>query len=343
MPEPTPAPTPAPTPEPTPAPTMDSIRSAAAALRDVVVRTPVLESALLNARLGGRVLFKPECLQVGGSFKLRGAYNKIRSLDDAGRSRGVVAYSSGNHAQGVAVAARRFSVPATIVMPSDAPRMKLDNTRAYGASIVLYDRCAQDRAAIAARLCEETGAVLVRPYDDADVIAGQGTVGLEAVEDCRERGAHVDILLCPCGGGGLIAGAAIAASSLSPETRVFAVEPEGFDDTRRSLRAGRRLANDGRAGSICDALLPERPGELTFAINRRLLAGGLAVSDESAAQAMLALFSYLKLVVEPAGAVGLAAALAGAIDVRGKTVLVILSGGNVDPERFARIAMPRPR
>lgn len=306
-------------------------------LRDLAVRTPLLESDLLNARVGGRVLVKPEVLQRTGSFKFRGACNAIAAL----RPPAVVAYSSGNHAQGVALAARLHGVPATIVMPADAPAIKRANTRAYGAEVRLYDRRLEAREAIGEEIVRETGAVLIRPYDEPLVIAGQGTVGLEIAEDCLERGVLPDAVLAPCGGGGLIAGIATAVRATLPGTAVFAVEPEGFDDTRRSLLSGRRERAVEGAVSICDALLAPMPGELTFAINQRLLTGGLAVEDAMVEEAMRVAFSDLHLVVEPGGAVALAALLAGLWPAAGRTVVVVLSGGNVDASLFARILAGR--
>jgi len=302
-----------------------------------VVQTPLLEDALLNEQVGGRILFKAECLQRTGSFKLRGATTAIRRLGEARRRAGVVAFSSGNHAQGVAAAAGRFGIEATIVMPNSAPRAKLDNTRAYGAQVVLYDPESESRAQIAQAIADGSGASLIRPYDDPDVIAGQGTVGLEIAEQTAKLGVTLDALLSPCGGGGLIAGCSLALEALSPATEIWAVEPDGFDDTRRSLDADRRLTNSPGASSICDAILTNGPGELTFEINQRRLAGGLSVSDASVAEALRTIFSRLKLVVEPSGCVGLAAILAGKTDVRGRTVAVVLSGGNVDPASFASL------
>ncbi len=248
----------------------------------------------------------------------------------------MVAFSSGNHAQGVAAAAARVGAKATIVMPTDSPKLKLDNTRALGAEVILYDRYTEDRGAIARRLAEEQGATLVPSFDDPDIIAGQGTVGLEVIEQAREVGAELDLFLCCCGGGGLIGGCALAFEALSPATRLHPVEPAGFDDTARSLAAGEILSNDPGARSICDALLSEHPGELTFAINRTRLSEGLVVSDEEALTAVAFALLRLKLVVEPGGAVALAAALFGKVDLRGRNVAVVCSGGNADPGMLAR-------
>jgi threonine dehydratase len=318
-------------------PTLADVEAAAARLRGVAVRTPLLESEALNARVGGRILVKAECLQRTGSFKFRGAYyNTISQI----QAPAVVAYSSGNHGQGVAAAARLLGKTATIVMPADAPAIKVERTRADGAEIRLYDRTRESREAIGAEIAARTGAALVRPYDDPRIIAGQGTAGLELALQANEQGARLDAALIPCGGGGLIAGCSLALSQLCPGIEIYAVEPAAFDDTRRSLAAGLRVANPPGGRSICDALLVPTPGELTFELNRRLLAGGLAVGDEDALRAMSFAFRHLKLVVEPGGAVALAALLSGRFDARGRTVAIMLSGGNVDPELFALALRP---
>ncbi len=306
------------------------VTAAAERLRGVAVRTPLLESDALNARVGGRLLIKPEVLQRTGSFKFRGAYNAIATL----RPAAVVAYSSGNHAQGVALAARLLGATATIVMPADAPRAKLEGTRAWGATVVTYDRLSDDREAIGREIAERTGAVLIRPYDDPLIIAGQGTLGLEIADQAASVDARLDGALVCCGGGGLVAGCAVALHDKLPGLTVHAVEPAGFDDTGRSLAAGQRVRNAAGARSFCDALLAPMPGELTFAINSRLLAGGLVVSDAEVATAMRLAFRHLKLVLEPGGAVALAAALAGKVLTRDRTLAVVLSGGNVDAELF---------
>ena len=317
-------------------PTFADIEAAAGHLAGQAVLTPLLSNPGLDARLSARVVIKPENLQRTGSFKFRGAYNKISQLPEAVRASGVVAYSSGNHAQGVAAAAALMGIPATIVMPADAPVIKIENTRGDGATVVTYDRYHEERERVAAALIEQTGATLVRPYDDPDIIAGQGTCGLEIAQQAAERGLALDIMLVCCGGGGLVSGTALALASRSPGTVIYTVEPAGFDDTARSLVAGQRQENVPGAHSICDALLAPKPGALTFPINQRLLAGGLAVSDAEVSQAMAWAFRNLKLVVEPGGAVALAALLTGKLDFRGKTVGVVLSGGNVDAEIFAR-------
>ena len=326
---------PADDPELAAAPGLAEIEAAAARLAGQAVVTPLLESPALNEAVGGRVLLKAEPLQRTGSFKFRGAFNKISQIPEAARAAGVVAYSSGNHAQGVAAAARLLGLPANIVMPADAPAIKIANTRALGAEVVFYDRHGESREEVAERLLAERGATLVPPYDDPDIVAGQGTVGLEIYDQATALGARLDAALVCCGGGGLIAGTATALGARDPEIAVYAVEPAGFDDTARSLASGRREGNDLAARSFCDALLAPTPGVLTFAINQRLLAGGLVVDDGEVAAAMAFAFRVLKLVVEPGGAVALAALLSGKIAAEGKTLAVVLSGGNVDPASFA--------
>ncbi|MBC8340002.1 MAG: threonine/serine dehydratase [Rhodospirillales bacterium] len=317
------------------APTYDDVQDAAEQIAGHAVLTPLLESPLLNDKLGGRLLIKAECLQRAGAFKFRGAYNRISRMTPEERKAGVVAFSSGNHAQGVALAAQMLGAPAVIVMPTDAPAMKIENTRAYGAEIVLYDRVSENREEIGRRLADERGAVLVPSYDDPHIIAGQGTVGLELARQARDAGADLDAVIAPCGGGGLISGTALALSLDCPGVDIYAAEPEGFDDTARSLEAGERKSIEGSPQSFCDALLLPTPGEMTFTINRELLQGGFAVSDADTGRAMAAAFRYLKIVVEPGGAVALAAVLSGAYDAQGKTVAVVCSGGNVDAEVFA--------
>jgi threonine dehydratase len=311
-------------------PVFDDVRAAAGRLAGRARRTPLLAGTPLDERTGGRILLKLETLQHLGSFKFRGAYNRLSQLDDAERRGGVVAFSSGNHAQGVAAAARLLGMPATIVMPSDAPQVKLRSTRALGAEIIAYDRLRESREEIAARLARERGAVLVPSFDDPDVIAGQGTVGIEIVEQAAEAGAALDEVVACTSGGGLVAGIALAVEALSPGTRVCTAEPAGHDDHRRSLASGRRERNAPGTRSICDALLAPEPGELTFEINRRRLAGGYAVDDDEVRAAIAYAARTLKLGVEPGGAVALAAVLAGKVDVGGRTVAVVLSGGNVD-------------
>lgn len=314
----------------------DDIRAAKGRLAGQAILTPLLTNDWLDEATGAKVFVKPETLQVTGSFKFRGAYNRVSLIPEAERKRGVVAFSSGNHAQGVAAAAKRFGVPATIVMPADAPKIKIENTKALGADVKLYDRYREEREKVAKEVVEQTGATLVKPFDDYGVIAGQGTVGLEIAEQAAAIGVSLDALLVCCGGGGLVSGTALAIKTLSPKTEVYAVEPEGFDDTKRSLQSGaREMAQEG-AKSFCDALLSPQPGELTLPLNRRLLAGGLAVSDAEVAAAMRFGFERLKLVIEPGGAVALAALLSGKIASKGRKIGVVLSGGNVDPATFAK-------
>jgi threonine dehydratase len=316
-------------------PTIDDIRAAAQRLAGQAVVTPLVESPALNKRLGGRLLVKAETLQRTGSFKFRGAYNALVQLDERQRRAGVVTYSSGNHAQGVAAAAELLGIPATIVMPADAPAIKIANTKSYGAEVVLYDRYKESREAVGGKIAGARGATIVAPYDEPKVIAGQGTAGLEIAAQAKALGAELDAVIVCCGGGGLTAGCATAIASESPDTEIYIAEPEGFDDTRRSLIAGERRSNDPNARSICDALLAPTPGVLTFAINRRLVTAGYAVSDAEVRRAMATAFADLKLVVEPGGAAALAAVLSGKFAIEGKTVAVTASGGNVDRETFA--------
>jgi threonine dehydratase len=315
---------------------LEAIRAAADRIRGRAVRTPLLESKALSALTGARVFVKPEVLQRTGSFKYRGAMSRMTLLTAEERRRGVIAFSSGNHAQGVAAAANDLGTTATIVMPADAPRLKLDNTRALGAEVVLYDRYTEDRAAIGRKLANERRLVLVPPYDDHNVMAGQGTIGLEIAEDAVALGLGIDLVLTPVGGGGLAAGISTAISGLSTRAKIYGVEPEAYDDTARSIAAGERLENDPGAKTICDALMVQKPGDLTFPVNKRLLSGVLTVSDDQVLSAMAAAFKELKLVVEPGGAVGLAALLSKKLDAKGKNVVIVLSGGNVDAEIFSR-------
>lgn len=318
------------------APDFDAVADAQRIIAAEATVTPLLESPLLNARLGGRLLVKAENLQRTGSFKFRGAYNRLARLSPAERRAGVVAFSSGNHAQGVAAAARIVGTPAVIVMPADAPAIKVANTRAYGAEVVVYDRARDDREAIGRRIRDERGAVLVPPYDDPYIIAGQGTVGLEIARQAADAGIAVDAVAACASGGGLVAGIALALERTCPGAAVHVCEPAAFDDHVRSLAAGERVANAPGGQSICDALLASTPGEITFPINRRLLRGGIGVNDDEVLRAMGVAFRDLKLVVEPGGAVALAAALSGRLPVAGRTVVVVCSGGNVDPTVFAR-------
>jgi threonine dehydratase len=313
------------------------IEAAAQRLEGVAVRTPLLRSHALDEVAGGPVLVKPECLQVTGSFKIRGAYNFLKQLTPEEAARGVVAFSSGNHAQGVAAAGEFLGIHAAIVMPEDAPRAKLENTRQLGGEVITYDRYAGDREAIARDIARERGAVVVPSYDHEYIIAGQGTVGLEIAQQCGESGAAPDQVLICCGGGGLVSGSAVALKHYCPDVSVHTAEPEDFDDTARSLQSGRREQVGDDARSICDALQAHSPGELTFEIMKRLLADGLAVSDEEVREAMRFAFRHLKLVAEPGGAAALAALLARKIDTVGKTTVVVVSGGNVDKELYAEI------
>ena len=315
----------------------DDVRAASARLRGVAVRTPLLENAALNERAGRRVLVKFEGAQHTGSFKFRGAWNRLVQIPVADRAAGVVAWSSGNHAQGVAFAARRLGIPATIVMPADAPAIKIANTRALGANIVTYDRATESREAIATAIAEAHRAVLVPSYDDPAIIAGQGTIGLEILEQAAEAGARPTRLLVCCGGGGLVAGIATAVHDADPTIAIHPVEPAAFDDTARSLASGTILANPPGAQSICDALMAPSPGMLTFPINRALLAEGLTVDDDHVRAAMRFAFTTLKLVVEPGGAVALAALLHGKIPAGSDDLALVISGANVDPISFAGI------
>ncbi|MCP1468646.1 threonine dehydratase [Sphingobium sp. OAS761] len=320
-----------------PAIRFDDIVDAARAIAPAAVRTPLIENMRLNEQCGRRVLVKFEGAQHTGSFKFRGAYNRLARLDPAERVAGVVAWSSGNHAQGVAAAARMLDMPATIVMPADAPAIKIANTRALGAEVVPYDRFTQSREEIATGLARRRGAVLVPSFDDPFVIAGQGTTGLEIVAQAREAGADIGQLLVCCGGGGLSAGVATAVKALAPEVDIHTVEPAAFDDTARSLNSGVREGVSRDARSICDALMAPSPGALTFPILRALASDGLSVTDDQVRDAMRFAFSTLKLVVEPGGAVALAALLAGIAPPSDRPVAVVLSGSNVDPVDFAAI------
>lgn len=317
--------------------TFADVRAAAERLAGHAVETPLIESPALNERLGGRVLIKPETLQRVGAFKFRGAYNRLSQMSAEEKRGGVVAFSSGNHAQGVALAARLLGMPALIVMPSDAPRVKVDATRGYGAEVSFYDRARDDREAIAASLAAERGAVIVPAFDDPHVIAGQGVAGLEIAAQAAASGARLDLLLAPVGGGGLMAGVSLAMKTLSPHTELYGIEPAGFDDTRLSLEAGERVGAPPAQRSLCDALESPMPGRITFPILRNALSGVFAVTDSEVADAMRLAFSMLKLVVEPGGVVALAALLSGRLRLEGRTAAIILSGGNVDQELFARV------
>ncbi|WP_170339852.1 threonine ammonia-lyase [Ruegeria arenilitoris] len=316
--------------------TIDLIEAAAVRLHGHARETPILTSPFLDDLAGRRVLVKPECLQHTGSFKFRGAWSAISALDAEARKRGVIAYSSGNHAQGVAHAATLHSVQSVIIMPSDAPALKIKNTRALGAEVILYDRANESREEIGEALSRERGLTLIRPYDEPQVIAGQGTVGLEVARQARDLGVtDADVLVC-CGGGGLTSGVALALEKHAPGLRARPCEPEGFDDVKRSLASGSVQTNNAAAGNICDAILTPRPGDITFPILRRLCGPGLAVSEDEALRAMALAFLRLKVVLEPGGAVSLASALFRKDDIQGDAVIVVASGGNVDPQVFAR-------
>ena len=309
---------------------LDDVRTAAVRLRGHAVRTPLLRSDGLDAATGGRLWLKPECLQRSGSFKFRGAYNRLAALTPGERARGVVAFSSGNHAQGVALIAQLLGIPATIVMPLDAPALKIAATRDYGATVVLYDRYTEDRVAIAERLTAEQGATIVPPFDDPFIVAGQGTAGLEVAEDLAAIGVAADVALVCCGGGGLASGFALGLG-----VPVVTVEPAGYDDVARSLAGGAIVELDTLPPTICDALQTRSMSPLTFGVLGAAGAHGVAVTDAEAAAAVAFAFRHLKLVVEPGGAVALAAALTGRVDLAGKTAVVVLSGGNVDAAVFS--------
>jgi threo-3-hydroxy-L-aspartate ammonia-lyase len=308
------------------------VREAARRLDGVANRTPVLTSRTLDGLVGAEVHVKAECFQRGGAFKFRGAYNKVASLPESARSRGVLAYSSGNHAQAVAIASRLVGTTATILMPEDAPPAKVDATHGYGAEIVRYDRWTERREEIGARLADERGLELVRPYDDPLVMAGQGTTALELLDEVP----GLDVLVVPVGGGGLIAGCATAAKALLPAVRMIGVEPEAGDDTRRSLAKGERVRIEVPR-TIADGLQADAPGELTFEVNRRLVDEIVTVTDGEILDAMAFLFDRMKLVTEPSGAVGVAALVAGRVEARGGRVGVVVSGGNVGVARFAEL------
>jgi threonine dehydratase len=318
-------------------PTAADVDVAADRLRGIALRTPLLTSPILDALTGARVFLKAETLQRTGSFKFRGAYNKLASIPEAMRAGGVVAFSSGNHAQGVAAAARLLGMRAVIVMPSDAPRPKRERTISLGAEVVLYDRARDDREAIAREIAGQRGAVLVPPYDDPLIIAGQGTAGREIVEDLAALGLAPDVVVVTASGGGLTAGIALAVKARVPRARVYTAEPQDFDDHARSFKSGRRETNPSLTGTICDALMARTPGAMTFAINSKLVGEGVSASDEEVTAAVAFAFHELKLVVEPGGAVALAAIMAGKVAVKGRIAVAVLSGGNVDPELFYRL------
>ena len=323
-----------------PAVDVEDIRAAAERIAPHTIVTPLLESPRLNDRLGFRLLVKCENLQHTGSFKLRGATNAVMSLPDSVRT--VVAYSSGNHAQAVARAASRRGMSAVIVMPADAPALKIEGTRSYGAEVVTYDRYSESRETIGNAIAKDRNAELIRPFEDVRVIAGQGTIGLEIAAQCAEAKAVPDHVISCCGGGGLIAGISTAVASEIPEAKIWAAEPEGFDDTIRSLESGQIQSVDPANRSICDAVVTPSPGEITFGINSRTLAGGFAVSDELVLQVMATAFKHLKLVIEPGGAVALAAALDNRLPGDTGCAVAVASGGNVDPQMFERALAAGP-
>ncbi len=315
---------------------LDLIRAAETRLRGVIRRTPLLTSPFLDDIAGRRIWVKAECLQHTGSFKARGGYAAVSALDPQTRARGVLAYSSGNHAQGVAWAAKLHGVPSVIVMPSNAPKLKIENTKALGAEVVLYDRATESREAVGEALATARDLTLIRPYDEPQVIAGQGTCGLELAAQMQTTGVEkADVLVC-CGGGGLSSGMALALAGTAPGFRVRPVEPVGFDDVKRSLATGEIQRNDVPEGSICDAIVTPAPGAITFPLMRDLCGPGLAVSDDEVLQAVALAFLRLKLVVEPGGAVALAAALFRGAEVEGEDVVVVCTGGNIDPQIFRR-------
>lgn len=311
---------------------IEDIEAAARRIEAYAVQTPVLRHPLLDERTCARVLIKPENLQRSGSFKFRGAFNRLNLIPAADRPKGVVACSSGNHAQGIAASAQLLGMPATIVMPEDAPQIKLARTRGYGATVVTYDRETESRDAIAQALCDKSGATFVHPYNDPGVIAGQGTVGLELAAQAAALGPQLDDVIACTGGGGLSSGIALALADKTPETRFHTAEPALFDDYKRSLESDSIQTNAAKSGSVCDALLTEAPGDLSFSILRKLAGEAVTVTDEEALAAVAFAFTELKLVVEPGGAVALAALLTGKLPLRGKTVGVVLTGGNIDPQ-----------
>lgn len=315
---------------------IDMIHAAAERLKGHARATPLLNSPFLDDIAGRRLFVKAECLQHTGSFKFRGAWSAISALDDDARKRGVIAYSSGNHGQGIPFAARQFNTPAVVIMPSDAPEMKIENTRALGAEVILYDRENEDRDHIGAKLAEERNLTLIKPFDNPQVIAGQGTTGIEIAEQCKIEGVeNGDVLVC-CGGGGLTSGIALALEEHAPGLRARPVEPEGYDDVCRSLAAGAIQRNNLQSGGICDAIVTPQPGDLTFPIMTRLCGPGIVVTEEEVLKAMAHIFARLKIVAEPGGAVAVAAALFHGDEIEGDAVVAVVSGGNVDAKMFSR-------
>lgn len=315
---------------------IDMIEAAAQRIGNRARVTPLLSSPFIDKLAGRRVWVKAECLQHTGSFKIRGGWSAVSALSDEVRARGVFAFSSGNHAQGVALAAQAHGIPSVILMPSDAPRLKIDNTRALGAEVVLYDRAKDDRDGIGKRLAEDRGLTLIRPFDDAQVIAGQGTVGLEIARQAQAEAIGTATVLVCCGGGGLTSGIALALEAHAPGLRVRPCEPEGFDDVTRSLASGIIERNASLSGSLCDAIITPQPGYLTFPILQRLCGAGIVITDEEALRAMAVAYARLKIVLEPGGAAALAAALFHGDELEGEDVIAVATGGNVDTDIFAR-------
>lgn len=320
----------------------EDVKAAAKRIEGIAVKTPLLTSLYLNQLLDAEIFFKAENLQHMGAFKFRGAYNRLSQLSVEKRKHGVVAFSSGNHAQGIAYAAKLLNIRATIVMPHDAPEIKKEGTKKQGATIIFYDRHNESREEIAAAIAADSGAVLVPAYDDVDIIAGQGSCGLELIQQLQLVNVEPDYVLSPCGGGGLMSGVATAVKALSPKTQLVGVEPQNFDDHMRSRQMGERVRVDSKATSLCDSLMAPTPGEITWAINDRLVDDFLVVTDLDVMHAMSFAFKYLKLVVEPGGVVALAALLQKKIDIKNKRVAIILSGGNVDPTIFTRCLQEYP-
>lgn len=315
---------------------IEMIRAAAGRIKGHARRTPILTSPFLDDIAGRRVFVKAECLQHTGSFKFRGGWSAVSALSDKAIKTGVIAFSSGNHAQGVALAAREHGAPAVIVMPRDAPTIKIDNTRALGAEVILYDRETEDRDEIGARLSKERGLTLIKPFDEPQVIAGQGTTGLEIAEDMNALGVnHADVVVC-CGGGGLTSGIALALAADAPGLRVRPAEPEAFDDVTRSLASGKIERNTRLGGSLCDAIITPQPGDLTFPIMLEHCGPGIVVTEEECLRAVGLAFERLKIVVEPGGAAALAAALFHSDAFTGDAVIAVATGGNVDPDVFVR-------
>ncbi|MCC3860543.1 threonine ammonia-lyase [Pseudemcibacter aquimaris] len=317
-------------------PTFDDVLDAAKQIDGYAVKTPFLKAEDLSEKLDAEIYIKPECLQRVGAFKFRGAFNRLSRLNDDEKKRGVVAYSSGNHAQGVAASAKILGISSVIVMPEDSPKMKLQNTKNYGAEVITYDRENESREKIADKISEERGSVVVPSFEDFYIISGQGTAGLEAVKQAEEAGVKLDLFMTPVGGGGLISGCSLAVKALSPDTEIYGVEPEGFDDVRRSIESGNIEHNPRAGGSICDAILTVHPEPMTHKIMSDNLAGVLTVTDDEALAAMKYAWEKFKLVVEPGASVALAAVLHGKIDVKGKKLCIVLSGGNVDEETFKK-------